>query len=141
MSARPHPEVPRHRHLGNIETTNTLLIQIDAMPPVSSITCDGKSCAAGYYNGNGAVSRSSATDLGSRGGGDPLHHQQLDADGVEPVYTSALTLSASRWMKFRAYDSAGNVGPVVATLVKVNLRADGDHHVADRWSRGRRTCR
>ena len=42
---------------------------------------------------------------------------------ASPVYTSALKLTSSRWVKFRAYDKAGNVGPLVATLVKVDNTA------------------
>ena len=89
---------------------------------MSSISCDGKACSAGYYTGTVRVALS-ATDTGS--GVAAIHYTTDNSTptAASPVYTAALKLSSSRWVKFRAYDRAGNVGPVVATLVKVDNTA------------------
>ena len=42
---------------------------------------------------------------------------------LSPLYTTALKLTTTKWVKLRAYDIAGNAGPVIAKLVKVDNMA------------------
>src|SRR5207247_353207 len=41
---------------GNVEATNSALIQVDTAAPSSSITCDSALCSSGWYGGSVSVS-------------------------------------------------------------------------------------
>ena len=62
-----------------------------------------------------------ATDQG--GSGVAAIHYTTDSSTPtlsSPLYTSALTLTASRYIKLRAFDQAGNAGPVIVQQVKID---------------------
>jgi hypothetical protein len=104
---------------GNVEATNSQLIQVDTTAPVSSITCNGSTCAAGWYAAPVNVALS-ATDAAS---GVTVIRYTLD--GSEPTasstaYSGPFTVSATTTVKFRAWDNAGNVEATKAQLVRID---------------------
>lgn len=79
----------------------------DTTPPVSSITCNGGSCANTY--GSAVTIGLSATDSGGAG----VEAIRYTTDGTEPtllspVYTGTFTVSSTATVKYRAWDKAGN---------------------------------
>jgi hypothetical protein len=103
----------------NAEPTQTRVVVIDTVAPVSKIACQGKACSSNWYRKSVKVSLS-ATDAGS---GVAAIHYTTDGSTptlASPVYTAPFALSASKTVKQRAVDGAGNVGAVKTTLVRVD---------------------
>ena len=102
---------------GNVEATNSQLIQIDQTPPASSIACNAGACSSSYA---GPVQVSfSATD-GSSG----VAAIRYTTDGTDPtassaVYSSPFSVSASTTVKYRAWDNAGNVEATKSQLIQI----------------------
>jgi peptidoglycan/xylan/chitin deacetylase (PgdA/CDA1 family) len=105
---------------GNVETTQSQVIQIDTTTPLSSISCDGTACSSAAYTAPVTVALS-ATDAGS---GVAVIRYTLD--GSEPTASSAayggpFSVSATTTVKFRAWDNAGNVEATQSQLVQVAI--------------------
>ena len=120
---------------GNAEATKSQLVQIDAgTAPTSTIKCNGVACAGTSYSAAVQVALS-ATDAGGSG----VASIRYTTDGstptvASPVYSAPFTLSASKDVKYRAVDHAGNLGDVTATPVRIDntgptgaLTAPGKH--------------
>jgi peptidoglycan/xylan/chitin deacetylase (PgdA/CDA1 family) len=98
---------------GNVEATNSRLIEVntgptDTTPPVSSIACNGGACSAGWYGASVSVTLS-ATDTES--GVDAIRYT---IDGSDPtvssqLYSGPFTVSTTTTVKYRAWDTEGNV--------------------------------
>jgi peptidoglycan/xylan/chitin deacetylase (PgdA/CDA1 family) len=104
---------------GNVEATNSQLIQIDTAAPSSSIACNGAACSSGTYNEAVSVSLS-ATDSGSGVG--EIHYT---TDGSDPtlfsqLYTGPFGVATTTTVKFRAWDVAGNVEATNSQLIQVD---------------------
>ncbi len=112
---------------GNVEATNTQVIQIDTTspdgdPPVSSIACNGTTCSAGWYGAAVSVSLS-ATDSGS---GVAAIRYTLDGSnptGTSTLYTGPFNLAATTTVKFRAWDGAGNVEATRTQVIQIDATA------------------
>ncbi|HET9849387.1 MAG TPA: chitobiase/beta-hexosaminidase C-terminal domain-containing protein, partial [Candidatus Dormibacteraeota bacterium] len=109
---------------GNAEPVNSQLIQIDTIPPASTISCNGIACASGFYNATVSISLA-ATDSGGSG----VASIRYTTDGTDPsltngnVYGGAFSLPGSTTVKYRAYDNAGNVEPVNSQLIQIDTTA------------------
>ena len=107
---------------GNAEATNSQLIQVtppDTTPPTSAIACNGAACSSSTYTAPVSVSLS-ATDVG--GAVDAIRYT---TDGSDPtnsstLYTGAFTISTTTTVKYRAWDTAGNVEATNSQLIQVN---------------------
>ena len=108
---------------GNAEATNSQLIQEvtppDTTPPTSAIACNGAACSSSTYTAPVSVSLS-ATDVG--GAVDAIRYT---TDGSDPtssstLYTGAFTISTTTTVKYRAWDTAGNVEATNSQLIQVN---------------------
>jgi hypothetical protein len=104
---------------GNVEATNSQLVQIDSTAPVSSISCNGSGCAASAYAAPVSVTLS-ATDSG----GSDVAAIRYTTDGSDPtasstLYSGAFTVSATATVKYRAWDVAGNVEQTNSQLIQV----------------------
>jgi peptidoglycan/xylan/chitin deacetylase (PgdA/CDA1 family) len=105
---------------GNVEVTQSQLVDIDTVAPTSAISCNSKACSAsGWYRGSVKVALTGA-DAGS--GVSAIHYT---TDGSTPtaaskVYSAPLTLRATRNVKMIVTDNAGNNGAVRSTLVRVD---------------------
>jgi peptidoglycan/xylan/chitin deacetylase (PgdA/CDA1 family) len=111
---------------GNVETTQTQLIQIgataDQTPPSSSIACNGSSCSSSWYGPPVAISLA-ATDTGSGVAAIRYTTDGTDPTASSPVYTNPFNVSATTTVKYRAWDGAGNVEPTNTQLIQVDPTA------------------
>jgi hypothetical protein len=108
---------------GNVEATNSQLIQIDTIAPTSSIRCNGGTCSAsGWYKASVNVALS-ATDAQS---GVSVIRYTLDGSTpttASPAYSGPFTLSSTTTVKYRAWDNAGNVEATKSQVVRIDLTA------------------
>jgi N-acetyl-beta-hexosaminidase len=91
----------------------------DTTAPVSSIACNGSACASTAYTAPVDVSLS-ATDAGS--GVDVIRYK---VDGSDPTASSPynsgpFTVMTTTTVKYRAWDTAGNVEATNSRLIDVN---------------------
>jgi peptidoglycan/xylan/chitin deacetylase (PgdA/CDA1 family) len=108
---------------GNVETTKSQLVQFDFAPPVSSIACNSSVCSSSAYAAPVSVSLS-ATDSGGSGGVE-IHFETNGSDpGIfSPLYVASFTVSTTTTIKYRAWDSAGNVEATNSQLIQINTPA------------------
>jgi peptidoglycan/xylan/chitin deacetylase (PgdA/CDA1 family) len=106
---------------GNVEATKSQLLQFDSVPPVSAIACNGTVCSSSAYAAPVSVSLS-ATDSGGSGGVQ-IHYETNGSDPsiFSPLYVSSFTVSTTTTVKYRAWDSAGNVEATNSQLIQVTL--------------------
>jgi len=105
---------------GNIESTQSQLISIDTVAPVSSITCNGSACSGTAYPSAVTVALS-AIDSGGSG----LAAIRYTTDGSDPtssstLYTGTFSISSTATVKYRAWDNAGNVEATNAQLIEIS---------------------
>jgi peptidoglycan/xylan/chitin deacetylase (PgdA/CDA1 family) len=113
---------------GNVEATNSQLIQVDTTPadttpPTSSISCNSSTCSSGWYAAPVSVSLS-AVDSGGSG----VAFIRYTTDGSEPsvsslVYSAPFTVSSTTTVKYRAWDNAGNVETTNTQLIQIDTTA------------------
>jgi peptidoglycan/xylan/chitin deacetylase (PgdA/CDA1 family) len=109
---------------GNVEPTNSQLIQVDTTPPdgtppSSSIACNGSACSSGWYTASVSVSLS-ATDSGSGVAAIRYTTDGSDPDSSSPLYTNPFTVSTTATVKYRAWDNAGNIEPTQTQLIQID---------------------
>jgi peptidoglycan/xylan/chitin deacetylase (PgdA/CDA1 family)/N-acetyl-beta-hexosaminidase len=107
---------------GNVEATNSQLIQIDTTPPTSSITCNGATCSSGWYTAPVSVALS-AVDAESGVAAIRYTTDGSDPTAASPAYTGPFTVSATTTIKYRAFDNAGNAEPINSQLIRVDTTA------------------
>jgi peptidoglycan/xylan/chitin deacetylase (PgdA/CDA1 family) len=106
---------------GNAEPIRTQQIQIDAVAPTATVTCDGAACATATYNQPVVVALQAADS-----GGSGVASIRYTTDGSDPTgpaattYDQPFTLAATTTVRFVALDNAGNVGTVMTQLVQVD---------------------
>ena len=106
---------------GNAEAIHTQAIQIDEVPPSSSIGCNGTTCQTGWYNTPVSV-RLSAVDTGGAGVADIRY----TTDGTDPTltngqdYVGRFSVTSTSTVKYRAYDNAGNAEAVNAQGIYID---------------------
>jgi peptidoglycan/xylan/chitin deacetylase (PgdA/CDA1 family) len=110
---------------GNVEATQSQLVQVAIAPPdteapTSSISCDLAPCSSGWYSDPVSVS------LAAADGGSGVAVIRYTLDGSEPTASSAayggpFSVSATTTVKFRAWDNAGNVEATKSQLIQVDL--------------------
>jgi peptidoglycan/xylan/chitin deacetylase (PgdA/CDA1 family) len=106
----------------NVEATKSRLIQVDTQAPTSSIVCGGAACSSGWYGGPVSVSLA-ATDTGSGVAAIRYTLDGSDPTAASPTYTAAFTVSGTTTVKYRAWDTAGNVEATNSQLVQVDTTA------------------
>jgi peptidoglycan/xylan/chitin deacetylase (PgdA/CDA1 family) len=108
---------------GNVEATNSRLIQIDTTAPTSSITCNAATCSQnGWYKASVNVALS-ATDNQS---GVSVIRYTLDGStptAASPAYSGPFMLSATTTVKFRAWDNAGSIEATKSQTIRIDLTA------------------
>jgi peptidoglycan/xylan/chitin deacetylase (PgdA/CDA1 family) len=107
---------------GNVEATNSQLIAVDTTPPTSAIACNGAACSSSTYTAAVSVSLS-ATDPD-----DAVAAIRYTTDGSAPtasstLYTGAFTVSTTTTVKYRGWDTAGNVEATKSQLIQVDTFA------------------
>ena len=103
---------------GNVESTKSQLVQIDATAPVSSISCNGSACAGTAYVAPVTVALS-ATDGGS--GVEAIRYtlDGSDPTTASPLYGEPFAVSETTTVRYRAWDASGNVEAVRSQLVEI----------------------
>jgi hypothetical protein len=104
---------------GNVEATNSQLIQIDTTTPRSSITCNDIRCATGWYKASVSV-KLSATDSQS---GVAVIRYTLDGSvptASSTAYSGPFVLSTTATVRYRAWDNAGNVEATNSQLIRID---------------------
>jgi peptidoglycan/xylan/chitin deacetylase (PgdA/CDA1 family) len=94
---------------GNAEPVKSQLIQIDSRAPTTTISCNNTACAASYIN---TVTVSFTSTDGAGGSGVTTTHYTTDGSDpslTSPTYTAPFAMTSSATVKFRSWDTAGNV--------------------------------
>ena len=107
---------------GNVEATNSQLIQVDTEAPTSAIACDGATCSNVWNGGPVSVSLS-ATDTGSGVAAIRYTTDGSDPTDSSPAYTTPFTVSATSTVKYRAWDDAGNVEATNSEVIQIDTTA------------------
>jgi hypothetical protein len=104
---------------GNAEATKSQSVPFTVSPPVTTIACNGAACS-GWYKAAVSVTLS-ATDAGGPG----IASTHYTTDGTtpslsSPTYTAAFTISTTKTVKFRSWDTAGNVEATKSQLIQID---------------------
>jgi peptidoglycan/xylan/chitin deacetylase (PgdA/CDA1 family)/N-acetyl-beta-hexosaminidase len=109
-------------NVGNVEATNSQLIQVDTTAPTSSISCNGSACSSAAYSADVTVT------LSASDGESGVSVIRYTLDGSDPTasstaYSEPITVSQTTTVKFRAWDNAGNVESTNSQLVTITKPA------------------
>lgn len=98
----------------------------DTTPPVTTISCNGAACSAGWYNAVPVTISLSATDTGGSG----VAQTKYTLDGSDPstsataiTYTGPFTVSQTTTVRFYSVDAAGNAEQPKAQLIQIDAAA------------------
>jgi peptidoglycan/xylan/chitin deacetylase (PgdA/CDA1 family) len=106
---------------GNAEAVNSQSIVIDTVAPISAIACNGAPCSTTAYSGAVTVTLSASDNPGGSGVGSIIY----TTDGTAPsptngtAYQSALSITATTTIEYRAYDVAGNAEPINTQTITI----------------------
>ena len=108
---------------GHIEPTRSQLIQIELVPPTTTISCNGGPCGNAAYSSAVTVALS-ATDAGGSGVASTIY----TTDGSAPLpysssaktYTGPFTVSSTTTVRYSSTDTAGNVEPGQFQLIQIS---------------------
>jgi N-acetyl-beta-hexosaminidase len=107
---------------GNVEATNSQLIQIDSTAPTSSISCEAEVCSSGWYGGPVSVSLAS-TDTESGIAAIRYTTDGSDPTVASPEYTAPFTVSTTATVKYKAWDNVGKVEATNSQLIQIDTNA------------------
>jgi hypothetical protein len=105
---------------GNAEATKSQAVTFTVAAPVTTIACNGAACSSGWYNAAVSVTLS-ATDTGGPG----IASTHYTTDGTtpslsSPTYTGAFTVSTTKTVKFRSWDTAGNIEATKSQKIQID---------------------
>ncbi|MDX6484709.1 MAG: hypothetical protein QOE95_2482, partial [Gaiellaceae bacterium] len=105
---------------GNVEAVKTQLIRIDGTAPVSTIQCNGAACQGTSYFNSASISLA-ASDNAAGSGIASIHYTTNGTDPTltSPTYTAPFSVTTTSTIKFRAWDTAGNVEPTNSQVVQI----------------------
>jgi len=109
---------------GNAEVVQSAVVQIDAVAPTTTITCNNGGCTAWFRT---AVStRLAATDTGGSG----VATTRYTVDGTNPntsataiVYTGPFTVASTQTVRFASTDVAGNQEGAKSQQIRIDAAA------------------
>jgi N-acetyl-beta-hexosaminidase len=107
---------------GNVEATNSQLIQVDSTAPTSSIACEAGVCSSGWYGAPVSVSLAS-TDTESGVAAIRYTTDGSDPTVASPAYTAPFTVSVTVTVKYKAWDNLGNVEATNSQLIQIDRTA------------------
>ncbi len=105
---------------GNAEAIHTQLIQIDTVPPTSTIACNDAPCQSGWYGAAVSASLSGADNAAG------VAFIRYTTDGTDPSLTNGgdylgpFSVDSTTTVKWRAYDNAGNAEAINAQLIQID---------------------
>ncbi len=105
---------------GNAEAVKSQLVRIDGTAPTTTIWCNGLPCLGTTYVGAVTVAMTS-TDGASGSGVSSTHYTTNGSTPTlsSPTYSGAFSVSATRTVRFRSWDVAGNVEAVKSQTISV----------------------
>ena len=110
---------------GNAEGVNSQLVQVDTTAPVTTVSCNGSACSAGWYNAGVTVTLTGADNTGGSG----VSKTVYTTDGSTPTQTNGNTylapflVPATATVKFLSVDNVGNTEGVKSQLVQIDATA------------------
>lgn len=109
---------------GHVEPTRSQLIQVDLVPPTTTITCNDGPCGDAAYSSAVTVALS-ATDAGGSGVARTLYTTDgsvpIDYSSSTKIYTGPFTVTSTTTVRYRSTDTAGNVeGDVQSQLIQIS---------------------
>jgi phosphoribosylformylglycinamidine (FGAM) synthase PurS component len=107
---------------GHAEAVKSQLVSIDTTAPTTAIQCNSTTCSTSTYNSAVSVTFT-ATDTES--GVSSTHYTTNGTTPTlnSPTYTGAFTVSGTTTVRFRSWDTVGNVGSVQSQKITVSIRA------------------
>ena len=115
-------KVIAYDNLGNNATSSQVNFSLKDGLPETSIACDGAVCPTDFVKGPVSVSLTAAN------GGGGLGATRYTLDGTDPTtssttYTGPFTLTDTRTVKFRTWDSTGAAETVKTQVLKIDAVA------------------
>ena len=114
-------------NVGNTEAVESQLIQIDTVAPATTISCNGTTCATGWYKTTPVTVTVSAKD---NSGGSGVKATLYTTDGSNPqtsstavLYTGPFTVSQTTTVKYYSIDNAGNSESVKSQTIQIDAAA------------------
>jgi peptidoglycan/xylan/chitin deacetylase (PgdA/CDA1 family) len=110
---------------GNAEGVNSQLVQVDTTAPVTTVSCNGAACSAGWYNAGATVTLTGVDNTGGSG----VSKTVYTTDGSPPTQTNGNTylapflVPATATVKFLSVDNVGNTEGVKSQLVQIDATA------------------
>jgi hypothetical protein len=110
---------------GNAEAVKSQLIQIDAVAPTTTVTCNSAACATGWYKTAPVTVGLSATD---NSGGSGISATYYTTNGSAPTtsstkYAGPFTVSQTTTVKYLSVDNAGNSEAVKSQTIQIDAAA------------------
>ena len=105
---------------GNLGAVNSLALQVDTIAPTVAATCNGATCASGWY-ASGMSLVFTGSDAGSGVASVRYTTNGTDPTATSTAYTGPISVTSTRSYRFRAFDVAGNAGAVT----RLDLSIDG----------------
>jgi peptidoglycan/xylan/chitin deacetylase (PgdA/CDA1 family) len=109
--------------VGNTEAVKSQAIQIDTVPPTSSISCNSTSCQASY-----ALPVQVGLSATDNAGGSGVATTYYTTDGSDPTtsgtataYSAPFTVSQTESVKFYSIDTAGNAEAVKTQPIQITV--------------------
>ena len=104
---------------GNAGAVATLNLRVDLTLPTSTATCNGASCSAAWYPSPTSFALAAA-DTGSGVASIRYTTNNTDPTPTSTAYNNPINVTSSRTYRFRAYDVAGNAGPVTTVVLQID---------------------
>jgi hypothetical protein len=108
---------------GHIEPTRSQLIQIELVPPTTTISCNGGPCSTTAYSSAVTVALS-ATDAGGSGLATTLYTTDgsvpVDYSSSTKIYIGPFTATSTTTVRYRSTDTAGNFEPTKSQLIQIS---------------------
>jgi peptidoglycan/xylan/chitin deacetylase (PgdA/CDA1 family) len=106
---------------GNAEVVQSQAIQVDGIPPTTTIRCNNGVCSTGWYAASVSVTLSAADGTGESG----VTATYYTTDGSTPStsstpYTGAFSVAQTSTVKFFSVDLAGNAEAVTSQSVQID---------------------
>jgi peptidoglycan/xylan/chitin deacetylase (PgdA/CDA1 family) len=112
---------------GTAEAIETQVVQVDAVAPTTTITCNGAACASGWYTASPVTVALSATD---NSGGSGVAATYYTTDGSDPStsptavqYAGPFTVAATASVRFFSVDVARNAETPRSQAVQIDTSA------------------
>lgn len=106
---------------GNAEAAKSQTVQVDGVPPATTVRCNNAGCSTGWYTSDVSVTLAAADDAGGSG----VAATYYTTDGSTPTssstrYTGAFSLTQTGTVKFFSVDVAGSAEAVKSQLVQID---------------------